>query len=329
MKRILLIIGLILSSIPVMAQSHLEATFTTEGIETVIGNTSGIINEPISNKIKDKFSDEDQTQQSGFNIGAEILVNENSKNISIPLKYRLWTIDFIASVPYFFNKRMEYSIKSAETSGVGDISLGAGYGRIFSETYLYGEIGVKLPTGDDEATDSDYLVPLGTGSTDVVLFGLAHRDLNDTFGLGLSLSYKINGSSSKTAEILDPDDNSKITTVDYEITNGNLFNISTYIDYSLASNLSLEGMFALKMIGEGSTDKEYSNSWNSDTKTLSDISNKQDTTLLDFSAKATYSLGIFDISGGVKLPLYTDRNDDNKEDDRGVTLFTKFDYSLF
>ena len=329
MKRLAVVLSVILCSVSAMAQYQLEGTFTTEGIETVIGNTSGLINEPISNQVKENFSIEEQTHDTGFNLGAEMIINENVKSISLPLKYRVWSLDMVALVPYYFSKKMEYSLKDAETDGIGDISLGLGYGKVVSDTYLYGQFDVKLPTGDDEAKDGEFLNPLGTGTTDFVLFGLAHKDFSDEISAGISLSYKMNGSSSKKAEIVDPDDETKITYVDYDITNGNLFTASTYLDYSLTSNFSLGSSITLKSIEEGSTDKEYSNSWNDEVSKLSDLSNKQDAMLLDLGVKATYSIGVFDISAGAKLPVYTDRHEDNNEDDRGVTFFTKFDYSLF
>ena len=51
--------------------------------------------------------------------------------------------------------------------------------------------------------------------------------------------------------------------------------------------------------------------------------------MLDLKIKAVYSISLFDISAGIKLPVYTKRNEDNLEDNRGVGIFLKFDYNIF
>ena len=339
MKKLLVLLAVLLASQMLLSQSQLESSFTTEGIETVTQNTEILIEEPLINKNKEKkdknFLEDLNSDEIGMKIGVETVINGSGKSLNLPIKFRYGQFDFSSQIPYFFSKKMKYTLETAETSGLGDISVGAGYGSQAFTMFYYLHLDVKLPTGDDGKMEDGFLVPLGTGSTDFMLTTSVTKFITDNFSIGGGFGYKFNGSSSKIAEITrfdnpDDDDNTTdIESVDYTITNGNALNLNLNFDYYWDYGLSFNSDFSFKNIGDGNTDKEHSYNWNSETETLDGLSNKQAVTMLDLKATATYSISIFDISAGAKIPLSTERDENNKEDDREMGLFFKVDYTIF
>ncbi len=320
------------------SQSHLESIFTTEGIGTVIGATDLLINEPLVNIVNDRIekveiSEFESRANFGLKIGIMFFSNETSKNLTIPLEFRYSLFNFSATVPYFLNKKMKYSLKEIESSGIGDISVGVGYSNVaFSEFYYNLRLDTKLATGDDLNSEDGYLVPLGTGSMDFMFSIFGTKFITEKISIGSSFSYKLNGTSSKTGKINRYDDEGNVTGVEsikYDITNGNFLSLGSNLEYFFDFGLSLNSGIHFKLIGEGNTDKVHSYSWDEESISLTGLSNKQDASLVDLSVKATYGISIFDLSAGLKIPVYTKRNDDNLEDDRGISIFTKIDYSIF
>lgn len=336
-KGIVFIFALMLVTKLLFPQNSLETGFTTEGIETVIRNTELLIEEPLVNKIRDKkkqFSGEKETN-SGMKIGAGTMLNNTGKYLSFSINYYYKNFDFAAQLPYYLNKKIKYSLETFETKGVGDFAVGLGYRTEISDILYYAHLDVKLPTGDAGKMENDFLVPLGTGSTDFMIFASANKNITEYISIAGNFAYKYNGSSSKTAEISrfdDPDNNvstDDIESVEYAITNGNFLAVNANFAYSFDFGLTIDTKLGFKTIGQGNTDKDYSYSWNDETEQLSGLTNKQDVKMLDFKIAAIYSKALFDISAGIKLPLYTKRNEDNLEDNRGVGIFLKFDYNIF
>jgi len=335
-KFIVLIFILMLVSDFMFSQTILETGFTTEGIETVIQNTELLIEEPLVNTIRDKRKKSSEKEiNSGMKVGAGTMLNSTGQYLNFSVKYYYKNFDFVAQIPYYLKEKVQYTLQTIETKGVGDFALGLGYGIQLTDIFYYAHLYVKLPTGDAGKMENDFLVPLGTGSTDYMVYASASKNINDLMSVGGNLQYKYNGNSSKTALIsrLDNPDNDAITddfeTVDYTITNGNFFAVNADFNYFFDFGLNINTEFGFKTIGQGNTDKDYSYSWNDETEQLSGLTNKQDVKMLDLKIKAVYSISLFDISAGIKLPVYTKRNEDNLEDNRGVGIFLKFDYNIF
>jgi hypothetical protein len=115
-------------------------------------------------------------------------------------------------VPYHFNKKIsDDGIK--ETNGLGDITLLTNYkllhtrktnaanGSVEQQLWIGG--GIKLPTGayhvdlsDPDANIGDVNSQAGTGTTDFLLNGMYHININRT-GISTSLNYKINTANSE------------------------------------------------------------------------------------------------------------------------------------
>lgn len=334
------IIFLLISCLPyaIYAQADLETTFTTEGIESVITSTESIIDDPmdlVSEYPGVSTNEENSFPEYGLDLGMEMLVTKNNKVYSIPLSFSHYKWNFRASIPYYFQRQMNYALKEAETSGLGDIYTGIGYNFEVFNLDFYSELGIKLPTGDDVAKDGSYLVPLGSGSTDFSLLIAANKTLNDDFNLGFGAFIKQNGESSKTGEIIHNDNpdgdinTTDITSLKYDVTNGNLFKVYTRLDWFLSYGFSADFKLIMKIFTEGSTDKTYSYSWNDDKDKFTGISNKQDMLLIDFTPKITYSISLFEIGLGLNFPLVTNRNDDNLEEERSISSVLKFNYNFF
>ena len=342
----------------------MSATFKTQGIESVITNTENLLDDPIIEQMRDfvppaieakkkqmigssekdrnpvakadsrESDDEGFLGELKFKIGMENFVSGTNKNIKLPFSFNWREFTFGGSLPYVYSKKMNYALKSAESNGMGDMSLDFGYGSSLAGIDYGLNIFLKLPTGDDTNMESGYLVPLGTGTTDIVLAASAAKFL-EISSFGGSIMYKINGSSDKIAEIehTENPDGVESTTdmekINYTITNGNFLMLDGYYDYYSSFGVTFTGNLAFTFTGEGGTDKEHVYSWTEETEKLTDISNKQDMFLMDFTPSASYSYWILDFNAGLKIPLYTKRNDDNLEDDRGMAFFFKVDYNIF
>ena len=334
MKRIIIFSSLVFITTLLYSQVRLETGFTTEGIETVIKNTELLIEEPLANKIIN-LKKPMQGNEINMSIGIETMLNSSGKLLNIPINYRYKHVDFSVLLPYYFNRKINYSIETAETKGFGDAVVGLGYKNGSSSFVYYFHLDVKLPTGDDGKMENGYLVPLGTGSTDFMFYTSVSKYFNDKIVLSGKFMYKLNGSSTKIAEIVrldNPDGNTgieDIETIEYNIVNGNFLNIDASLAYLLKFGLSINADIAYRFIGEGNTNKKFSYSWTDDTKEITDISNKQDVKMLDFRTNLVYSNTLFDISAGIKIPLYTQRDEDNVEKDRSPGFYFKIDYNIF
>ena len=336
MKKLLVLLATLLACKMLLLGSDLESSFTTEGIETVTHNTEVLIEEPLINKIKEKkdkhFIENFNPENMELKIGVETIINGSGSSLNLPIMYSYGQFNISAQIPYFLARKMKYTLETVETSGLGDVSVGVGYTNQAFDMFYNLHLDVKLPTGDDGKMEDGFLVPLGSGSTDFMLTTSASKFVTDNFSIGGGFSYKFNGSSSKIAEItrLDSANNVQgIESVDYTITNGNALNLNINCDYYWDYGLSFGGDFAFKAIGDGETDKEHSYSWNDETNKLEGLSNKQAVTMLDLKASATYNISIIDITAGAKIPLFTERDENNKEGDREVGIFFKIDYSIF
>ena len=335
MKKIFFISYLTLITGLLYSQTSLQTGFTTEGIETVTKNTELLIEEPLVNKIINAKKQVLYGNEMSMSIGVETMINSSGKQLNLPINYRYKRFDFSVLLPYYLSRKMSYSLETAETKGFGDAAIGLGYGNDSSSFRYYIHVDAKLPTGDAGKMENGYLVPLGTGSTDFMFYTTATKHFNKKIALSGNFIYKYNGSSTKIAEIVrfdNPDDNiniEDIENVEYTITNGNFLNIDASISYLLKSGLSINADIAYRSIGSGNTDKKYSYSWNNETEEITGLSNKQEVKMLDFRPKLVYSTMLFDISAGMKLPLYTKRHEDNMEDNRGLGFFFKIDYNIF
>jgi hypothetical protein len=99
-------------------------------------------------------------------VGASTFYSDNLKVYAIPMSYQVADrIKLQASIPYV-DRKLEYQGKEYTKKGLGDISVGGVYvwGTMGKGVATMTELAFILPTGDKNATDQDFHVPLGSGS---------------------------------------------------------------------------------------------------------------------------------------------------------------------
>ncbi len=332
-KRILLFLFVFIVSC--LFSDTILITITPEGVETVTENTELILSDPFVEEIITGTAEQEEEKEdseeaetgklTGFEAGIEMTVTGPTKAISLPLGYTFKKINFGLTIPYILKREMKYMLKTKTASGLGDISFKVGTNRWFKNINFGLNVQAKLPTGDSENMEGGYLVPLGTGSTDLVLDLSAYKYMQK-YSLSGNLTYKLNGISEKTAELLYDVDNNpateEIETIKYDIHNGNMLIFKGNFDYYL-NKWTVGGLLVFSTTAEGSKDILRTNNWGGPTLKENDISNLQDMTLLDIIPMVSYRLLRTDITLLAKIPILTKRNEANDEDERKLVVSFK------
>jgi len=333
MRKWILLLSFVFA-VSILSSQSVFITITPEGVETVTENTELILSDPFVQKIttsttkpeEEKDSEETETGTlTGLNAGIEMTATGPTKAISLPLGYTFKKLNFGLSIPYILKREMKYLRKTKTASGFGDISFKVGTSRWMKNIYFDLNIQAKLPTGDSENMEDGYLVPLGTGSTDLV-FDITALKYFQKYSLSGNLTFKVNGTSEKTAELIydieNPSVPDSIETIKYDIHNGNMFIFKGNFDYYL-NKWTVGGLFIFSTTGEGTRDITRKNNWEGPTIKENDISNMQDMTLLDIIPMVSYRLFRTDITLLAKIPIYTKRNKANEEDERRLVVSFK------
>jgi len=332
-KRILLF--LLVFMVSCLFSDTVLITITPEGVETVTENTELILSDPFVVEIitsttepeeeKEDSEEAETGKLTGFEAGMEMTVTGPTKAISLPLGYTFKKINFGLTVPYILKREMKYLLKTKTASGIGDISFKVGTSRWMKDINFGLNIQAKLPTGDSDNMEGGYLVPLGTGSTDFVL-DLSAFKYFQKYSFSGNLTFKVNGTSEKTAELIYDVDNNpateEIETVKYDIHNGNMLIFKGNFDYYL-NKWTVGGLLVFATTAEGSKDLTRTNNWGGPTVKENDISNLQDMTLLDIIPMVSYRLLRTDITLLAKIPILTKRNEANDEDERKLVVSFK------
>jgi len=333
-KRILLFLFVFMVSC--LFSDTILITITPEGVETVTENTELILSDPFVEQIvtgttepgeeKEDSEEAETGKLTGFEAGIEMTVTGPTKAISLPLGYTFKKFNFGITLPYILKREMRYLLKTKTASGIGDISFKVGTSRRMKNINFGLNIQAKLPTGDSENMEDGYLVPLGTGSTDFVLDFSAFKYFQK-YSFSGNLTFKVNGTSEKTAQLLydDMDNNpatDDIETIKYDIHNGNMLIFKGNLDYYL-DKWTVGGLLVFATTSEGSKDIARTNNWGGPTVKENDVSNLQDMTLLDIIPMVSYRLFRTDITLLAKIPILTKRNEANDEDERKLVVSFK------
>jgi hypothetical protein len=314
----------------VWAQTGEEDYFTSENdnhssdptATELINSEPAIISAIISSSNPEVQQASGSTPEMDMTASVEASISEFSKLINIPLWYRWKEFSFNASIPYFISKDQPNFGETLSTSGFGDISIGAGYGKYFEQYNLYSDINlsVKLPTGDEENTEkdqygNDYTIPLGSGTTDVSVV-LSGYYFMDAFTYKGSLLYKMNGEYDYDTSVWDPDLGQYVdATATADI--GDLFIFSAGADFRWDYNLT----FGLNMV--------YGNKF----ATESDgVSNKNGMQYLDLMPSVKYPISLFEFVLGAKIPVYTGIEDDlggMNDGKRSMSVSFRTNYRIF
>ncbi len=321
-----------LLTLPAFAQNEINFSFVTEGIQTATRNTDILMDDPsVSSSVygesgarKAGFGD---GIQPGFGLGAEIQISPSTKAITIPVGFTWRNFQVNMWAPLILNRTMKYTGYEASTSGVGDITFRLGYPfryELFADktSWFYPELKIKIPTGDAEANDSGYLVPLGTGSLDFTVGISGWLQLNEKSGFDLRTQYRMNGTDDRIAQtIIDSD----IITTTYDVKNGNFWFLSG--EYSrmvrtfLNDRLHLNGFAGISLMlhGDGTTDW-FSTSELTSENASGSFSNYQSMTLVDLSLGAELTAANYTVRTLIVIPAITNRHELSRDDNRSIAF---------
>lgn len=319
------------------AQEDIYVTITTEGLLSTIASTDLLLSDPtITSSILPPANDfrrnyEGDRRQRGFisNFGLNTLFEVGSKQrnwVFTPYYDVTSNLSIQVGIPYILQRTMKYYDKDVTASGIGDVTIDASYIWPFADSgnVFNTRVCVKLPTGDSEAMDGGYLVPLGTGSLD---FLIGSKFVKDTYKYSLlgNLLFRKNGVNKKTVQMIDASDPSHMITSDYDITNGDMFNISTFGRLAVGSRWELWLGAGAVVIGDGETKYTTVDNQSSTTET-GGFSNNQGMTLLDLYPGLTYNLGIIKPYFGLKIPVVSSYKNDVDKESRDLTFIAQLSY---
>jgi len=293
-----------------------------ESIEAATENTEYIQNEP-NNILNSQNEPTESEGESAFGVEVESIISPRSMFVKLPLSYSRRSFSISAAIPYLIKREMTYISGKKSANGLGDALINGswryGKARIMNEFQL----GIKLPTGDENKVVDGFLVPLGTGSTDIV-FANKFDYFGQRYKLQSQISYRLNNNVKRIAEISLPNGSSEI--VEYDISMGDTFIWQNSISYELPRQINLIGNLALIANARGSMDRTYPDS---PAKDQTGISANQDFTFLDFSPGVSVKVYKVYLIFSVKTPLYTSRNSINSEEDRSIQYLFRLSSKLF
>ena len=322
MKKLLLLIVFI-SAAFVWAQT--EDFYVTENDEHASDTTADeiVLTEPIIvSTIVDSGVETvpDETPEQDMSASVEATISEYTKKINIPLWYRWKDFSFNALVPYFIEKKLD-SMTDNSVSGLGDMTLGVGYGKYLDQykTYIDFNLSTKLPTGQkDVEDDNGFKVDLTSETIDIST-AVSGFYFMDDFTFKGTLLYKINGEYDTETEVWNS------VTSEWETTKittdvGDLFMFSAGADYRWQYNLT----FGLNLL--------YGNHMSSETE---GNDNENGLSFVDLTPMVKYPVSLFEFVAGAKIPVMTsaeahDPDDDwSNQENRNPTFFFRTNYRIF
>ncbi len=329
---------LILHSASASAQ-YMDIYLINESVEKVTSNSERIasdalvidsyFNLPGGSDVVDRPDGEDPEREpdvrfrfpGNFGLGVETVLTPTSKFLRLPLSYRIRDLTLSVSIPYYYQRSVKYSHGRETAAGFGDLQLNAHYGIFGSFFYTRFTANLKLPTGNANKQANGYLVPLGSGSTDVMIGNLFLTDFGP-FHVSNILSYRISGSHSRNVEIFYPF--SGITEqIEYNVSNGNTLLLNTMLSYPIGLGLSANGGWSLVANSKGSMDRYYRYDGDRPDRAEKNLSAHQDFLFFDLGAGLSYRFFSTDINLNLIQPVVTRRNETSGEGSRGLMFLLR------
>lgn len=358
--RILALLFLPFFAQGVMAQT-VELVLVPESIGTAISNDEHIISDPViidntgnnpgdeerdeywdpDDKDPDEDEEEEPTVERNLGVRLETLLTPRSKFFRIPLSYSIGNFTLAASLPFYYDRSIQYSDVTVSATGFGDLQVRASYDIRQRRYFTRFQLTVKLPTGDENKQVDGRLVPLGTGSTDFILGNIYLRRIGP-FDFYNNLSYRISGEYNRILKIQylddqDPPDILYSEISDFTIKNGNTLMLNSVLTYPLPLGLSLNIGGSLIHNSEGRLDRlttYEAGIWDRidipyNDEEILDGSARQELFFVD--ANTGLSLNIFhtDIMASVQIPVITEFGDFSPGRDRKPFFLLKISHKLF
>ncbi len=254
----------------------------------------------------------------GIQTGMEVTTSPTQSAVVTPLKFRYYRFRCNVILPWAVNRTVDYSRIDASKLGIGDIRAMVGYPIKLWKTDVYGNVGVKVPTGSFDATDGSYLTPFGSGTWDYFIGLQTTIRIKRDQWIYLDTQYHFNGDQEYRVY------NNGYRT-DIEMLNPNLFTFtSSYVrTFGKSTSAFLAGTMFITAEGEsrfnlyGPSGRRLYGSWTND----------QQVVCMELTPGFNYDIWLVTVRGMVTVPLYLVKDSDNLDDHRkwsarlGVSYF--------
>jgi hypothetical protein len=225
-----------------------------------------------------------------------------------------------ARLPLIFSRTLNIWDVDYSAGGLGDITLDGEYTRYLGNGHslLRFSASVKLPTGDDEATDEK-----STASRSPCPWAPAPPTTSSrpstpwakpAFGLVSTVMYRKNTPSETMADL-----GGYIETT--ETTMPNQLLLSTFGRKRLNQKFSLNLGVAASFLGDGKRVSTYS-----DGRDDFDYGANMGGTLVDLFPGISYNLGKLNPYLGVRIPVVTSYDNETRDEERDVAFLFQFSY---
>lgn len=218
-------------------------------------------------------------------------------------------------MPVILKSEISYGDMTKSAAGLGDAVFKTSYRFKRKDWINESMIHVKAPTGDQDKAVDGVMIPLGTGSTDLILQNIFMMRKTH-FSLYNSISFRLNTHRENSVLINHPDAFRRSETITYNITNGSLFIVNTSFSYNAFSFASVIGGVTLTVNGEGNIDRTHQYAGTKQNYSQNDISAEQDYVFLDLYPAVAFTVFRTYIMLTAVIPVLTVRNDSNTESDR-------------
>ncbi len=172
--------------------------------------------------------------------GLSMFYSKNLQIYYLPITYTFMQMFMVStSIPYI-NRKLESSGNSYSAKGLGDVKVGFSYFNTFGETLnSISNLKISLPTGDADASDGNFSVPLGNGGYSFSLMqSLSNQfELLRLFG-NIGLVYYLQSKYS-------------VGIYSYKEDRGWVANMMLGVEYFLLQNLALIGKLNYVYVAEG------------------------------------------------------------------------------
>lgn len=267
--------------------------------------------------------DETFSAMAGFQFTIETAITPNCKYIQLPIRYSMGNFRINSSIPFFYDRSIDYSHGTVSTMGLGDMQLGFSYnieggGHRFEPT-----LNAKLPTGNSSKMVDGYLIPMGTGSFDMIAGGV-HSFRRDRISITSNLSYRFSGKSTKSVIIEHTEGRE---TIDYSISNGNTFLANATFNYSVTSDILIRAGLSNVANSDGRLNRVHRFDWDEpgreNTIEYNDQSAHQEFIYTDANASVVLTIYGNTVLFNIAQPLYTRSNLNTPQTDRGLNFSFK------
>lgn len=333
----LLILISLLLFIPLQAQV-IHVNVIPESMETIARNTDFIQTDPqnLSNAwitpgvsaTKESFEAAEPGPAGQFGIPAETVFTPRNIYFNLPLRYRWKGVTAEIKLPVILKREIRYGDFTKSATGLGDAVFRTSYrfrkGDWMNESMIH----VKVPTGDQDKTVDGMLIPMGTGSTDLI-FQNIFMMRKPQFTLYNSVSFRLNTPRENIVQINHQDAFRKTETITYDITNGGLFIMNSSFSYNVTKFAAFLGGVSLSVNGEGNIDRSHKYSGTKPGFSQKGISAEQDYVFLDLYPAVALTVFRTDLMLTAAIPLLTIRNEGNTEEDRKPEIMFRLSRELF